>query len=1013
MKTLEYVGLDTSRVRASYRKVVEAIERDDFRQAQVKKLANLNHGKFYRARLDDANRLLFSLIRHGGTTYALMLEVIEQHAYDKSRFLNGAAIVEDRIPDVDISAAVTEASEVRYLHPERREVHVLDKFLSFDDAQEAIYRLPPPLVVVGSAGSGKTALVLEKLKHAEGDVLYVTLSAYLAQSARDLYYSHGFERDGQEAQFLSYREFLESLRVPTGREATWRDFAHWFARHAQAFKGIDAHEAFEELRGVLAAGAAGPLGRADYLALGVRQSIFAVEQRERIYDLFEKYRSWLAESALYDLNLVAYDWRSLATPRYDFVVIDEVQDLTNAQLSLVLAMLKKPGRFLLCGDSNQIVHPNFFAWSKVKSLFWQSEAAAETQDLKVLRANFRNGRAATRVANTLLKIKHCRFGSIDRESNFLVEAVAGEEGVVTLLADTDAIKRDLNHKTRQSTQFAVLVMRDEDKAAARQFFQTPLIFSIHEAKGLEYENIVLYRFVSGNRAAFAEIVEGVAVADLQTEALAYRRAKDKTDKSLEVYKFYVNALYVALTRAIRNLYLIESDLQHPLLRLLDVRDGAGDVRVVATASSPEAWQKEARRLELQGKQEQADAIRQGVLKQAPVPWPVWDEARVRETLVKVFRDGVPGDKPRQQLLDYAACYDEEILAYQLLTEGRFGAAAHFDDRPASLGRKHYQGYFASRFKDILVLCDRYGIDHRTPMNQTPLMAAAAAGNVALVDALLARGANVDLTDHLGRTALHWAMAAAFKDEALARGPFAAVYALVAPSAIDVRSDDRLVRIDRNQSEYLLFQTLWVLFKSSFVPYERWGPGGFSTKRILDAWRHIPACVLRPERNQRQHLSGVLARNEVDREYAYNRKLFARIRQGWYQFNPTLAIRGRTAAGENWVPILEALNLRFVAEFSEMEYWDGINALFEAVGQPPMAIPIIGERRAREAAAAIAEEARRREEAEEVRRRRLEAQASAPPPPWGTPAARRLEIERVRREIEEKQAARLREAGSDK
>ena len=62
-----------------------------------------------------------------------------------------------------------------------------------------MYRLPPPLIVVGGAGSGKTALTLEKLKHADGEVLYVTHSAYLAQNARDLYYASGFERDGQEA----------------------------------------------------------------------------------------------------------------------------------------------------------------------------------------------------------------------------------------------------------------------------------------------------------------------------------------------------------------------------------------------------------------------------------------------------------------------------------------------------------------------------------------------------------------------------------------------------------------------------------------------------------------------------------------------------------------------------------------------------------------------------------------------------------------------------------------------
>jgi hypothetical protein len=54
MKILEYTGLDTSRVKASYRKVADAIARHDFRAAQVKKLVNLSHGKFYRARLDDA-----------------------------------------------------------------------------------------------------------------------------------------------------------------------------------------------------------------------------------------------------------------------------------------------------------------------------------------------------------------------------------------------------------------------------------------------------------------------------------------------------------------------------------------------------------------------------------------------------------------------------------------------------------------------------------------------------------------------------------------------------------------------------------------------------------------------------------------------------------------------------------------------------------------------------------------------------------------------------------------------
>jgi ankyrin repeat protein/AAA domain-containing protein len=951
MKILEYIGLDTSRVRATYAKVASAIAQGDFRAAQVKKLANLSHGKFYRAKLDDADRLLFCLVRHGDEVCALMLEVIANHDYDKSRFLRGAAIDESKIPDCDPTEAIREAQPVRYLHPERTAIHLLDKPISLDDAQEAIYRQAPPLIVVGSAGSGKTALTLEKLKHVEGEVLYVTHSAYLAQNARDLYYANGFEHPGQEAVFLSYFEFIESIHVPAGREATWRDFAGWFARMRQAFKDIDAHQAFEEIRGVITAGAGGVLTREDYQALGVRQSIFPADRRDALYDLFEKYRAWLAEARCFDLNLIAQEWQTLAAPRYDFVVIDEVQDITSVQLALVLKTLKKPGHFLLCGDSNQIVHPNFFSWGQVKTLFWRDPQLAERQEVRVLTANFRNGREASHVANQLLKIKQRRFGSIDRESNFLVQAVGGDEGQVLLMADKEGAKKELDQKIRQSTQFAVLVMRDEDKAEARKHFATPLLFSIHEAKGLEYENIVLYRFVSDHRAEFAEIVAGVAKQDLAADSLEYRRARDKGDKSLEVYKFFVNALYVALTRATQNLYIIESDTAHPLFGLLEL-SLSGPVTLETKRSSLEDWQKEARKLELQGKQEQAEAIRRDILKQTPVPWLVFDEIKTTELLVKVFREQAPGGKLRQQLYEIATCHDEPALAAWLAQEAKFDAAKGFEHQRLTLGRKSYASYFANHFKDILRQCEQHGIDHRLPMNQTPLMAAAAAGNVRLVEALLERGANPEAIDHYGCNALHWAMREAFRDAKFARGPFAALFELLAPASIDVSTEERLVRIDRHLAEYLLFQTLWALFKSRFTHRQRRPYGAFETQAILEAWDQLPANVLRSQRNKRQHLSNVLSRNEVERDYTYNRALFVRVTHGWYQFNPKLAVRRREGDADVWVPIYQALNLPFIGEFAWDFVWGRIDEYLVMAGLPERTIPIPAERAiARQEAAA--------------------------------------------------------------
>ncbi len=1021
MRILEYTALDIAGVATQYRKATEAIAREDFRAAEVKKLVNLGQGKFYRARLDGAGRLLFALVRHGGETCALMLEVIANHDYRNSRFLRGASIDESKIIDVDAATARVEAQPMRYLHPERTAMHFLDKPISFDDAQEAVYRLPPPLIVVGSAGSGKTALTLEKLKHADGEVLYVTQSAYLAQNARDLYYASGFERDEQEATFLSYREFVESIRVPEGREAGWREFSGWFARlrQGQAFKDVDGHQAFEEIRGVIAARAGGVLTREDYRVLGVRQSIFPVEERDRLYDLFDKYRAWLAEAKLYDLNLLAQDWLALAAPRYDFVMVDEVQDLTTAQLALVLKTLKAKDRFMLCGDSNQIVHPNFFSWSQVKTLFWRDAELAERQELRVLTANFRNGPQTARLGNTLLKIKHRRFGSIDRESNFLVESVGGEPGEATLLADNEAAKRELDRRIRHSTQVAVLVMRDEDKTAAREYFSTPLLFSIHEAKGLEYESIVLYRFVSGHRREFAEIAAGVTRQDLATDTLDYRRARDKSDKSLEVYKFFINALYVALTRAVKNVYIIESDTAHPLFGLLELTVG-GEMQVEARQSSREEWQKEARKLELQGKQEQAEAIRRSILKQTSPPWPVLDEPVVRDLLVKVFREHAVGDKQKRRLNEYAAFHDEPALASYLAQEtgfgvAEFGTAKGFEQQRGALSRKHLAPYSARNFKDVLRQCDTHGVDHRTPMNQTPLMAAAAAGNAALVAALLERGADRDATDQYGCNALHIALREAFRDPNFARGPGAALYELLAPAHVDVKAGERLVRIDKHLSEYFAFQTFWTLFKSRFTRIDRTLDCALDTKAILQAWEALPENILRGVRNKRQHLSNVLSRNEVARDYAYNRALFKRVAHGWYQFNPTLEVRCRSDAGtDSWRPVFAALNLPLVGEFSTPYSRRAVNDFLTAAGMPACPVPIMAERettRVEEEARLQQEElqrqeAQRREQekeraelfAQRERQRTQQAMHSTTDakPRWGTREARwqaRMELQR--------------------
>jgi hypothetical protein len=112
-----------------------------------------------------------------------------------------------------------------------------------------------------------------------------------------------------------------------------------------------------------------------------------------------------------------------------------------------------------------------------------------------------------------------------------------------------------------------------------------------------------------------------------------------------------------------------------------------------------------------------------------------------------------------------------------------------------------------------------------------------------------------------------------------------------------------------------------------------------------------------------------------------------------------------------VPIYGALSLPLVSEFARDDGWDGVGdriAEYLALAElPERTIPIAAERAvARRKALAREEEERANEQRAALERLRKEQAESwhrqqQDKPKWGTPEARRQEIERIRREIEER------------
>ncbi|CAA9226990.1 MAG: hypothetical protein AVDCRST_MAG56-756 [uncultured Cytophagales bacterium] len=507
-----------------------------------------------------------------------------------------------------------------------------------------------------------------------------------------------------------------------------------------------------------------------------------------------------------------------------------------------------------------------------------------------------------------MKIKTLSFGSLDRESAYLVEPASENPGEVVFVRDAPAAKKGLNDKIRRSTRFAVLVMREEDKAEARKDFDTPLLFSVQEAKGLEYDNIVLVNFVSKNEKVFREMAEGITPADLAGD-LAYSRP-GREDKSLESYKFFVNSLYVAVTRAMRNLYVVESREKHELLALLGLTAFREKVDVQVQASTDEEWRLEARKLELQGKTEQADAIRKGILAQQVPDWEVLRPDGLEGLRQQALHGEQYNKKAKDRLFEYALLYDDSVPVAELaaLRDKQRYAPAHspVEAERKNLLRKRYQPYVMDNFREVSVKVKKYGTDFRDEYNLTPLLVAALTGAAKTAAWLTENGADKTAADSLGRTPLHLFLVQRFRSPALVADKQEAFYALLRTDSLSLRLGEHLIKIGAHKVEYLvanfLLATQMLLLQRKLQESGPWA-GYVEAEDVERFLRGFPEAIVPDFRKERKYINALMARNEVDSKQPYNHKLWVRLRNGQYVLNPDLLV----AAGGEWVPVYRLMN----------------------------------------------------------------------------------------------------------
>lgn len=640
------LGDDKSSLRKKFNEIIKDLkENNSTSQGNIKLIKGDGNIEYSRAKLSDSDRLLFTSIKIDNKDAFIILEVILNHDYHKSKFLtNREKIKNIEIIDKNNEEVSNSVSTLEIEDPPQ--VSYLGKFITFsakqEDIVERVGKLELPLVISGSAGSGKTSVALESLKKIKGKfeggkILYITKSENLIKESKKLLEYEYYDETAnefkiaapEEIDFLSLHEFLEKrVKDIKGKKPIDRSkFFSWFniICKKDKFKEYkkDGDKIFEEFTAVIGGGdLLGEDGKDRYGKLGDRQSMFSVDERNRVYDFFKEYRKFIEKgSEYYDPNLVAYE--CITEGMYDAIVVDEVQDLTESTLDLVLKSLKDENKsnFLLCGDVNQVIHPSFFSLSKLKSFLCQNRYIVDqgSEVFYILEKNYRNSEQVIEFANRILHLKNYCFASEDKitvDNAFLMKSETKKKGNVGFI--TDDKKEEIAKQVNESINCAVLVLNDESKKSARQLFDTPLVFNIHEAKGLEFENVILYKFTSCK--AYNEIWK-IACTDksdgeidntinrirdsYNEKEVNTSRNKDKKDESLEKYKFYMNALYVGVTRAASNVYIIDD--KSNLLKIIEPGE-EDNVNIEQEKSSPEEWRKKALELIEKGNIEQAERI---------------------------------------------------------------------------------------------------------------------------------------------------------------------------------------------------------------------------------------------------------------------------------------------------------------------------------------------------------------------------------------------------------------------
>ncbi|MGL4876230.1 MAG: UvrD-helicase domain-containing protein, partial [Clostridium sp.] len=288
-----------------------------------------------------------------------------------------------------------------------------------------------------------------------------------------------------------------------------------------------------------------------YLKLTGKYTVYEKEERIMIYKIAKKYNNWLRKKNLLDENDIgrkALKNSGGSVKKIDFLICDEIQDLTEIQIYALLKYTKNIENILFCGDYNQTINPTYFEPGRVEYLYKMNNGLS-TFTKKYLSKNYRNSKNVIDMTNEITKIRQ-KYMKHKTDGEFEINAKE-EDGNIFILKNSKENRKEILQIAAKRHYVGIIVSTEEEKKAIEESLKLKdTLFTINSIKGMERKYVVCINLISKYKEAWKKIFE------------------DNSIEEKEKYRIAFNALYVGITRATETICFIENDADNEIYELI-------------------------------------------------------------------------------------------------------------------------------------------------------------------------------------------------------------------------------------------------------------------------------------------------------------------------------------------------------------------------------------------------------------------------------------------------------------